>query len=109
MELPCRGASTRLKPRPAILGFGFVLAARGCSRTQVRSAPVLAKASPKAQTCWAGRALAISQRPNYLLALTRPRRVRFFALFLAVLRAERLRSVLRGFLTGRYMGARDLG
>ena len=46
---------------------------------------------------------------NHLLALTRPRRVRFFALFLAVLRAERLRSVLRGFLTGRYMGARDLG
>ena len=45
----------------------------------------------------------------HLFALMRPRRVRFFALFLAVLRTERLRSVLRGFLTGRYMGARDLG
>ena len=50
-----------------------------------------------------------ASRSDHLLALMRPRRVRFFALFLAVLRAERLRSVLRGFLTGRYMGARDLG
>ena len=48
-------------------------------------------------------------RSDHLLALTRLRRMRFFALFLAVLRAERLRSVLRGFLVFKYMGARDLG
>src|SRR5690606_34147268 len=33
--------------RPPISGFGFVSAALRCSSTHVRSAPVLAKASPK--------------------------------------------------------------
>src|ERR1041384_5222475 len=41
--------------RPAILGFGIVFAAVRCSRTEVRSAPVLAKASPKPKL--AGRAV----------------------------------------------------
>ena len=45
---------------------------------------------------------------DHLLALTRPRRMRFFALFLAVLRAERLRSVLRGFLVFKYMTGRGI-
>jgi len=35
--------------RLAILAFGSVFAALRCSRTQVRSASVLAKASPKAK------------------------------------------------------------
>ena len=47
-------------------------------------------------------------RSDHLLALTRLRRMRFFALFLAVLRAERLRSVLRGVLTFRYMAGRGI-
>jgi hypothetical protein len=34
--------------------------------------------------------------------------MRFFALFFAVLRAERLRSVLRGFLVFRYMTGRGI-
>ena len=41
-------------PRPLILASGFVFAAVRCSRTHVRSAPVLAKASP--ETRLSGRA-----------------------------------------------------
>jgi hypothetical protein len=84
-----------LKGRPPILGFGFVLPARGCD---LRAGFALRRQGGSG-----------ARGPRYLLALTRPRRVRFFALFLAVLRAERLRSVLRGFLVFKYMGARDLG
>lgn len=42
------------------------------------------------------------------LAEMRARRVRFLAFTLARWRIERLRSVLRGFLTGRYMGGRGI-
>ena len=39
---------------------------------------------------------------------TRLRRPRFFALFLAFLRLQRLRSVLRGFFVNKYMGSGGL-
>ena len=56
---------------------------------------------------WSGR--ACGEANDYAFALTRARRVRFLAFTLARWRAERVRSVLRGFLTGRYMGPRYLG
>ena len=57
---------------------------------------------------WREAASSRDARSGHLLALTRPRRMRFFALFLAVLRAERLRSVLRGFLVFKYMTGRGI-